>query len=212
MKKYTILSRIFGLLAAAVAVLTLWITFGALNARPVLVTPPAAAAETADALLAAVCAGDYDTASGLVYGTPNLGMDREPADEVGRLLWEAFQESFAYELEGECYATDTGIAQNVTVTYLDFSSVTASLGDRSQTLLVQRVAEAEDADTVYDENGDYREDFVLEVLREVTLDALREDAKNKEQKLTLNLVHKRGQWWVVMDQALLSALTGGIGG
>lgn len=212
MKKYTILSRIFGLLAAAVAVLTLWITFGALNARPVLVTPPAAAAETADALLAAVCAGDYDTASGFVYGTPNLGMDREPADEVGRLLWEAFQESFAYELEGECYATDTGIAQNVTVTYLDFSSVTASLGDRSQTLLVQRVAEAEDADTVYDENGDYREDFVLEVLREVTLDALREDAKNKEQKLTLNLVHKRGQWWVVMDQTLLSALTGGIGG
>ena len=212
MKKYTILSRIFGLLAAAVAALTLWITFDALNARPVLVTPPAAAAETADALLAAVCAGDYDTASGLVYGTPNLGMDREPADEVGRLLWEAFQESFAYELEGECYATDTGIAQNVTVTYLDFSSVTASLGDRSQTLLVQRVAEAEDADTVYDENGDYREDFVLEVLREVTLDALREDAKNKEQKLTLNLVHKRGQWWVVMDQALLSALTGGIGG
>jgi hypothetical protein len=212
MKKYTILSRIFGLLAAAVAALTLWITFGALNARPVLVTPPAAAAETADALLSAVCAGDYDTASGLVYGTPNLGMDREPADEVGRLLWEAFQESFAYELEGECYATDTGIAQNVTMTYLDFSSVTASLGDRSQTLLVQRVAEAEDADTVYDENGDYREDFVLEVLREVTLDALREDAKNKEQKLTLNLVHKRGQWWVVMDQALLSALTGGIGG
>ena len=212
MKKYTILSRIFGLLAAAVAALTLWITFGALNARPVLVTPPAAAAETAEALLAAVCAGDYDTASGLVYGTPNLGMDREPADEVGRLLWEAFQESFAYELEGECYATDTGIAQNVTVTHLDFSSVTASLGERSQTLLVQRVAEAEDADTVYDENGDYREDFVLEVLREVTLDALREDAKNKEQKLTLNLVHKRGQWWVVMDQALLSALTGGIGG
>ena len=212
MKKYTILSRIFGVLAAAVAALTLWITFGALNARPVLVTPPAAAAETADALLAAVCAGDYDTASGLVYGTPNLGMDREPADEVGRLLWEAFQESCVYELEGECYATDTGIAQNVTVTYLDFSSVTASLGDRSQTLLVQRVAEAEDADTVYDENGDYREDFVLEVLREVTLDALREDAKNKEQKLTLNLVHKRGQWWVVMDQTLLSALTGGIGG
>lgn len=212
MKKYKILSLAFGLAAVAVAVLTLWVAFGALNAQPVLVTPPAAAGETADALMNALCDGDYETASGLLYGTPNLGADRTPADEVGGILWEAFQESFAYELAGECYATDSGIAQDVTVRYLDFSSVTASLGDRAQTLLVQRVEEAEDADSIYDENGDYREDFVLEVLREVTLDALREDAKEKEQKLTLNLVHKQGRWWVVMDQALLSAISGGISG
>ena len=212
MKKYKILSLVLALLAAAAAVLTLCLTFGALDAQPVLVTPPGAASETADALLAAVREGEYGEASGMLYGTPDLGLDRDPADEVGKLLWDAFQDSFTYELTGECYATDTGIAQDVSLRYLDFSSVTASLGDRAQALLVQRVEEAEDADSIYDENGDYREDFVLEVLREVTLDALREDAKEKEQALTLNLVHKHGRWWVVMDQALLSAISGGIGG
>ena len=50
------------------------------------------------------------------------------------------------------------------------------------------------------------------MLRDVTLDALEEDAKSKEQTLTVNLVYKKGQWWVVPDQALLSAISGGIAG
>lgn len=212
MKRKKILSLGFALLAAILAVLTLTVSLKAMNVGPVLVTAPAAAVETADAMMAAVCAGDYDTASGLMHGTPDLGADREPADEVGVILWDAFQESLDYELAGECYATDSGVAQDVIITCLDFSSVTASLQDRAQTLLTERVEAAEDADTIYDENGEYREDFVMEVLRDVTLDALEEDAKNMEQRLTVNLVYKKGQWWVVPDQALLSAISGGIAG
>ena len=212
MQKKRVLSFAFGLLALALAALTLWVTFGALDASPVLVTPPAAAGETAAAMMDAVCAGDYETASGMLYGTPNLGADRAPKDEVGVLLWDAFRESLSYELVGECYATDSGIAQDITITSLDFASVTASLQQRAQKLLVERVEQAQDADTVYDENGDYREDFVMEVLRDVTLDALREDARTREQDLTLNLVYKQGRWWVAMDQALLSAISGGIAG
>lgn len=212
MKIKNILSLLFALAAAFLAALTLWVCMNALNARPVLMKVPSAAAETADAMLAAVQAGDYKKASGMMQGSPNLGADRDPADEVGGILWDAFQDSFSYELQGECYATDSGIAQDVTVTYLDFSSVTASLQQRSQELLVQRVEQAEDADSIYDENGDYREDFVMEVLRDVTLDALEEDAKNTQRQLTVNLVYKQGRWWVVADQALLGAISGGIAG
>lgn len=216
MKLKNVLSIIFALLAVSLTALTLKVCLEALDADPVLMTPPVAAVETADAMMAAVCAGDYEAASGLMYGTPNLGASRAPADEVGVILWDAFQESLSYELVGECYATDSGIAQDITVTCLDFSSVTVSLRDRAQTLLVERVEAAENAamgaDTIYDENGDYREDFVMEVLRDVTLDALEEDARNKEQTLTVNLVYKKGQWWVVPDQALLSAISGGITG
>ena len=212
MKIKNILSLLFALAAICLAGLTLWVSLRALDARPVLKKVPSAASETADAMLAAVQTGDYKTASGMMYGSPNLGADRDPADEVGGLLWDAFQDSFSYELQGECYATDSGIAQDVTVTYLDFSSVTASLQQRSQELLVQRVEQAEDADTIYDENGDYREDFVMEVLRDVTLDALEEDAKNTQQQLTVNLVYKQDRWWVQADQALLAAISGGIAG
>lgn len=212
MKIKKILSLGFAVLAALLAVLTLKLCLDAISADPVLVTAPSAAVETADAMMTAVCAGDYETASGLMHGTPDLGVDRDPADEVGVILWDAFRESLAYELTGECYATDSGIAQDVIITCLDFDSVTASLRDRAQTLLTERVEASEDADAIYDENGNYREDLVMEVLRDVTLDTLEEDAKSKEQTLTVNLVYKKGQWWVVPDQALLSAISGGIAG
>lgn len=212
MKIKHILSLMFALAAVALMGLTLWVCRDALDAQPVLKKVPYAASETADAMLAAVKAGDYKTASGMMYGSPDLGADREPSDEVGRILWDAFQDSFSYELQGECYATDSGIAQDVTVTYLDFSSVTASLRQRSQELLVQRVEQAEDADTIYDESGDYLEEFVMEVLRDVTLDALEEDAKTTQQQLTVNLVCKQGRWWIMADQALLSAISGGVAG
>lgn len=212
MKTERILSGVFALLGVILAAATVSVTLWALDAQPVLMTPPAAAVETADAMMAAVCDGDYETAGNLMYGSPNLGTDRAPSDEVGVLLWDAFVDSLSYELTGECYATDSGIAQDVTISCLDFSSVTATLQARAQTLLVQRVEEAEDADAIYDENGDYREAFVMEVLRSVTLDALQEDARYVERNLTLNLIYKKGQWWVVADSALLSAISGGIAG
>ncbi len=211
-----ILSLLFALLAVVLTVLTLTVCTEAIGAKPVLVKTPAAAVETADAVMNAICAGDYETASGMMYGTPNLGIDRAPSDEVGVMLWDAFQDSLSYELVGECYTTDSGVAQDITFTCLDYSSVTASLRDRAQTLLMERVEAAENAeehaDTIYDENGDYREDFVMEVLRDVTLDALEEDAETMQQTVTVNLVCKKGQWWVVADQGLLAAISGGIAG
>lgn len=212
MKNTRILSGLFGLLGVVLAVLTAAVCLWAVDAPPVLVVKPAAAAEKAEALMAAVCEGDYEKAEDMLYGSPDLGMDRLPSDEVGRILWDAFQQSFSYELTGDCYATDSGVAQDVTLQFLDFSSVTASLGERAQALLVERVEAAEDADSIYDENGDYREDFVLAVLRDVTLAALEEDARMTQRTLSLNLVCKQGQWWVVADQALLSAVSGGTAG
>lgn len=212
MKKKRILSGLFGLLGCALAALTVAVSLWAMHMAPVLVVPPAAAEETAQAVFEAVCAGDYDAADNLMYGSPDLGVGREPSDEVGALLWNAFVDSTSYTLDGHCYATDSGVAQDVSFTCLDFSSVTASLRDRAQTLLVERVEAAEDADSIYDENGDYREDFVMKVLLDVTKDALEEDSQFTTRKLTVNLVYKQGQWWVVADQALLSAISGGTAG
>ena len=114
---------------------------------------------------------------------------------------------------GDCYATDAGLAQDVTFTCLDFSSVTASLQSRAQELLVQRVAEAEgteDADTIYDEKGDYREDFVMDVLYDAAVAALEEDAATMNTELTVSMTYQDGKWWIIADKNLLDAISGGI--
>ena len=158
----------------------------------------------------AVSRNDYDGASEVIQGNPVFGADREPADAVSAMIWDAFVESVGYELVGDLYATDSGVAQNIVVTTLDMGSVTANLKERSEKLLEQRVAAAEDPDEVYDENNEYRGDFVMQVLYDATVAALNADARYVQHEVTINMIYENGQWWIVSDPALLSAITGGV--
>ena len=76
--------------------------------------------------------------------------------------------------------------------------------------LEQRVLDAVDVSEIYDENNEYREDFVMSVLKDAVADALEEDAKKMTVELTVNLSYQNGKWWVVADEALLDAISGGI--
>ena len=203
----SVLLAAVGLSAAAAAV---YLCTQYVDAKPMLLTPPDVAQSKVVALMDAVSEGDYEEASQAIYGTPSLGVDRQAADEVGVMIWEAFQSSITYELLGDCYTTEQGLAQNVSISCMDVTSVTVNLKERSQVLLEQRVAEAEDVSEVYDENNEFREDFVMAVLRTAVEDALKEDARMMTVELTVNLSYQDGSWWVVADEALLDAISGGI--
>ena len=208
MKKFlAVILCLAGLCAAAAAV---YLSVQFMDTKPILLTPPDEAKTRVVAMMDAVCQGDYAEASQSILGTPSLGVDREAADDVGVLIWDAFVDSLSYELEGDCYATDDGLAQNVIFSCMDITSVTANLRDRSQTMLEQRVKAAEDASEIYDEDYQYREEFVMEVLHDSTVEALKEDAREMTLTLTLNLSYRDGQWWVVANNELLDAISGGI--
>ena len=198
---------IIGLFAAAAGV---YFSLSARNSTPVLLTPPTAATNRVTGMMDAICQGDYERARTYILGNPGLGVDREASDRVGVLIWNAFIDSLTYQLEGACYATDDGLAQNVTMSCLDVTSVTANLRERSQTLLEQRVQAAEDTSEIYDENNEYREDFVMNVLYDAAEQALREDSASMTVSLTLNLKYQDGRWWVIADSELLDAVSGGI--
>ena len=186
------------------------VSFASLNAQPVLVSEPVEASGRVTKLMDAIVAGDYEKASSVIYGNPKLGLDREPAEEVGAMLWKAFTESQSYELKGGCVADNSGLTQQVVMTYLDISSVTANLADRSETILTKRIEAAENLDEIYDANNEYREDVVMEALKEAVTMALKEDAKQTSVELTLNLIYRDKQWWVVSNSQLMNAISGGI--
>lgn len=208
MKK--LLAVILLLISLLLAGATVYLGITNRNSDPVLLTPPDVPRSKVVTMMDAVCANDYGTAAGFIYGTPDLGIDREAADPVGVLIWEAYESSVSYELVGECYPTEQGLAQNVVITCLDITSVTATLRDRSQHLLEQRVAEADDVSEIYNENNEYREDFVMAVLLDAAKDALREDAQEKTLELTVQLSYQDGAWWIIADEALLDAISGGV--
>lgn len=206
-KIFAVIFAFAGICSAAAAI---YIGANFTDRSPQLLTPPTVARSKVVMLMDAVCEGDYEQASQAILGNPSLGVDREAADKVGVLIWNAFQDSLSYELTGECYTTEDGLAQDLTVTGLDIESVTVNLRQRSQDLLEQRVAEAEDTSEIYDENNEYREDFVMSVLYDAAVQALEEDGTEKTVSLTIKLSYSEGSWWVVADNALLDAISGGI--
>lgn len=210
MKIRNVLSIIFAAVSLCAAVAGVYLSLAYKNADPVLLTPPDEAKSRVLELMDAVCAADFDQVSACISGTPDLGLDREPADDVGKLLWNAYTDSLSYSVLGEVYATDDGLAQQVSLTSLDITSVTSVLKERSQALLEQRVAEAENAEDIYDQNNDYREDFVMQVLHDAAVAALEEDAREKTVEFTVNLAYQNEQWMVLSDNDLLNAISGGI--
>ncbi len=208
MKIYKVLAAVFAVLALAAAVAGVTVSLRHIQSEPVLVEAPEEARQRAVALMDAVCAGDYEQIQLQLYGQPELGLDREPADAVGKLFWQALMESRSYTVVRDCYATDDGIAIDVVLVSLDMDSVTGNLQSRARSLMELRVKQAEDTTEIYREGGEYREDFVMAVLEDAAREALQEDAEVTQWELTLRFVYSGDRWWIRPDGELLAAISG----
>lgn len=210
MKQSKLVPALFALIGLMLAAITVLLSLRSLDAAPVLLKQSQGARECAEGLMAHICAGDYAGASEYLYGKPVLDSGVQQESETGAAIWNAFLGSLEYTLEGGVYASETGVAQNVRIRSLKIPSVTDNLKNRSSALLEQRVAQTADMSGVYDENHQYREDFVMSVLRDAAAQAIAEDGVTEERMLALSLVYDRGQWWVMPDQELFGAISGGI--
>lgn len=210
MKKNTFVAIPFALIGIVLLVASLLVCLISLDAPAIMVGTPKAAQVCAQNLLDAVSNGDYATASQYIYGQPKLGVDREPAEQTGQMLWDAYVESFRYELTGNCYATPNGVALNATVSSLDISSVGNTLADRMEALLTERMEAEGEISEIYDENGDFQDALIQEVLEKAFQQALDLDAQITTQEVAVNLTYQDGRWWIVPDQALLQAISGGV--
>lgn len=210
MKTKGFLSGFCTLLAALFAAAVLGITWFCRDMAPVLLNAPEDSVRQAEQLMDAVCAGDFAAAESLLQGTTDLSTGREPADSVGKLVWDAYVESLDYELVGSLYATDTGLAQNVKLIHMELDAATEQLGSRARALLQEAVDSAEDVSEVYNADNSYREELVHEVLQEAARQALEEDVRYTYQVFPVRLVYEEGQWLVVTDREFWKAVSGGV--
>ena len=210
MKRSRFFSGFFLLLALGLMALALVLVMATPGTTPTLLSPAQEAQDQVVAAMDALCQGDFPAVEQLLLGNPTLGADREPADAASALIWKAFIGSFSYELSGDCYATDTGVAQDVTLTYLDIPSVTANLAQRSEKHLARLQKQATHTYEIYDENGNFRTDVVQQVLNTVVQEAIREDATYTSTTFTLQLVMRDGQWYIISNSDFIRAISGGM--
>lgn len=210
MKKNRIISNLLAVLAVATVCASVCILCMAIHAPPVLVGQPVAAIAQVEEMLSAVCSGDFETISSMLYGNPNLGICPEGTDPAEDLLWSAYLESMEFEIPGDCYAGDSGVAVDVRIRTLDISCAVDGLGDRARKLLNSRMEMAESLSELYDENNDFRQEIIAEVLQEAMAESLKENKIYQEQTVVLDLVFEQGEWWILPDEDILNILSGSI--
>lgn len=210
MKLSRLFSGVFLYIALGLMMLALFLVMAKPGTPPVLLSPAQDAQDQVVEMMDALCQGDFSAVEQHLLGNPSLGVDRELTDNASALIWDAFVASFSYELSGDCYATDTGVAQDVTLTYLDIPSVTAGLAQRSEKHLAQLQQEATHTSDIYDENGNFHNHLVLQVFDTAVREALQEDSKLTSCTFTLQLVQRDGQWYVIANSDFIDAISGGM--
>lgn len=210
MKIAKFFAGIFGLIGTLLLAGSIGLCLFSLDAPVRTAGIPKAAMDCSEDFSRALSEKDFSAAQDCMYGQPELGMEETIEDTMVFEIWNVFENNLTFSWQGEGYMRDAVICRDAAVTYLEVASITENLQTRAHALLTQKVEAATDMAELYNDGGEFREDLVTQVLYEALDQACLEDARFVTQNVTVELVHRDGQWWVIPDKALLTALSGGL--
>lgn len=204
-------SRILTVLGLALVLFAGILAFSARNLPATVLSEPREAEQTVQALADALNQGNFAQVGLLLYGTPAL--EDEPSFDNSFLstVWEQYRSSLSCRLDGTCYVSGSGIYQDIFVEALDIQGALPEVEHRYQALLSE-LSQSEEAKTVYNDDGSYREDFVLSVLDRAAREVLSQDCASTELTVTLALVYRDSRWWILPQEGLMDILCGGFTG
>lgn len=208
MKLAKFLSVFFAVAAVALIVATI-VGYVCFHQNPPMIQTPVEDAEIrSEVLMDALCQGDFSSAGESLYGNPELQWNQETATELGVLLWQAHVDAMSYEFAGPCYATESGIFRDVTITVLDVAALRPKIQGQFLLLMDPYLADAQFDSEAFDAEGALRQEFAAEKLRQAVELILQKDNACTSHQVTLELVFQNGQWWAVPKRALVDIVTG----
>lgn len=206
-----IFSRILTTLGLLLVVFTGALAFSARNHPVTLLSEPREAEETVQELVDALNQSDLSQVSLVLYGQPVLEDQPDFGNPFLTTVWERYLDSLICRVEGDCVASDSGLSQSIIMDALDIQGALPQVERRYHELLPLR-SESEAAETVYNDDGSYREEFVLAVLDEAAREVLSQNCDTLSRCVTLTLVYREGRWWVLPQDGLMDILAGGFAG
>jgi len=211
MKKRRILAALFGILATAGALVTLMLALTVQGRQTVVLKEDSRIMTCAQSFLDKLCSMDLEGASAELLGAPELNM---ASDQTGveKILWDRYWNGLEGTLEGEPYAQGSNLTVNARIAYPDMDAVIRQMGEMTQTLLRQRVDEAENVSEVYNMDGSYRQEILDEVLIQAARTAAEQTTAVCEKNITLKLAYDGESWKIVPGKELRSLLSGDLDG
>ena len=209
MKVSKLASGLFAVLGSVLLIGSVVLCFRGMGTPNKGIQRPEEAERCAESLVNALNSGDLAGAAALLYGQPDLELDREPETEEGKQLWQAYCGSISAEAVDGCYTEGSEIFWSGTVTALDFSQTLEDLDSRASDGLKQKLESAEDPAQLLEEDGDVPQALAREIA-DAALTQVLADGKTVTRDVKVKLVSRDGSWWVVPDQALQAVLSGGL--
>lgn len=196
-------------LALVLGVLTIKLCSYANGSQPKIISETELPEERVSEFFEFVADGNYTAAEEIMGTGASLGMDAQPQDSVGKLIFDALRESFSCELVGECTVSGVEAVQRVKVTYLDIPAVTAAQKEPTKARLEQYVEEAELSSDVFDESGAFRYEVAIRALYEVTEEILQNaEAYYAFEEIEVKLSYSGTEWYLQPSEELFRILSG----
>ena len=211
MKFGKMLAPVFAVLGLVLMIGTVGLCLSSLDAQP-KGDIPQEAMTCAEKTLLAISEGDFATAAAQMYGQPDLGLGETMTQEAFA-VWEIFRKGITCtvsNVSSDYYVSGSGFAVDTVLTVPKIASITDTLKDHTRELMNGRIAAAEEMADIYDDDHEFRQELVDEVLAEAMTLALSEEPETTTITTTLNLVYRDGQWWAVPEESLIKALSGGL--
>ena len=209
MKIARVFAVIFGILGLILMIGTTVLCFGALEA-PVVAQVPEAVKDCAEEVVELLQAGDLDKVGSKLYGRPNLGADNALAGESAA-VWEIFRNGISCELVSDYYVSGSSFAVDAVIHVPDISSITDTVTDHARMLLDERIAAAEKMAELYEENGEFRQNVIDEVMNQAVELAFAEEPEMLTFDTTFGFAYQGKLWYMVPDGRFMQALSGGLG-
>lgn len=184
------------------------VCFSVLDA-PAKAEVPAEVKECAEEVVQLLCEGDLNNVRMKLYGRPHLGTDGTLTEEAA-VVWDIFREGISCELTSDVYVSGSSYAVDAVITVPKIESITDTVTTHGKRLLDERIAAAEKMAELYDENGDFRQDLIDEIMAQAVALAFGEEPEKLSFETTFGFAYQAKQWCVVPDGNLMRALQGGL--
>lgn len=177
----------WGILTAVLVLLTLALCFFGWRTGVVLVKSDEKPEDTVARFFDALKVQDWDSAYACLDNVSGLGLERSPRTEQGKQEMTALLDSYAYSLAGEATVTRDTATVPLRLRSLDLVAL-------EEALKVPLIEASETRPARY-----YTVKELLQENRDFT----------RSQTLEIHLRYDAGQWRITVDEALLTALSGG---
>lgn len=153
--------------------------------------------------------GDYPAAYSCLSDYTGLGLENEPADENGKLVYQKLRESYSHTVMGGATINKLSAFVPVRFRYLKVKNMERSIQSEVKSLL-ERFVKENPRNLVYDSGNKY----LPEVTEKVYSDAVARVLRNisdfcTTEQFNVELEYRDGQWFIVTSPEMLNAIIGG---